>query len=274
MTSTCILLTLFAISRITYGSIRLKVNGSSLINPSNNKEILLHGFNWYLPYVIDGDLEQMKSLLPAANAVRIIGIFWDNWVSGNAVQKDCRTNNASHGYIKQSCIDEMYNAVKIATKDNKTWVFITGRAEYAAGQDYPTYPDVFHNDTLKEQYYSMWQYVANYFKDVDYIAAYEIMSEPRTKIVQQSVVRDFYAGACKLIHTVDPYTPCMIGPAPFYKPWMLNESLLINDTNTIYTVDFFIPNEYITDQNASLTYPGYEECNQAYPGWTCAGRHN
>ena len=45
------------------------------------------------------------------------------------------------------------------------------------------------------------------------------MAEPRTKITEQTVVRNFYNDGCNAIREVDSETPCVIGPAPYYKPW-------------------------------------------------------
>ena len=106
------------------------------------------------------------------------------------------------------------------------------------------------------------------------MAAYEIMAEPRTRIVNQTVVKNFYQDACAEIHTIDGATPCMIGPAPFYNSWMLNESLMINDTNTIYTTDYYVPTDFIeSNASSNYTYPGYYACNVALPGWTCVATH-
>jgi hypothetical protein len=40
-------------------------------------------------------------------------------------------------------------------------------------------PSVFRDEKTKNEFYEMWKYVAAHYKDKDYIAAYEIMSEPR-----------------------------------------------------------------------------------------------
>lgn len=65
------------------------------------------------------------------------------------------------------------------------------------------------------------------------------------------------------------------GPAPYYKSWMLNETLLINNTNTIYTVDFFFPVNYIgSNSTDNYTYPGTYPCYWVYPGWTCSSTKN
>ena len=56
-----ILLIIFSIN-CCFGSIRLKINGSSILDPTNNdNEIHLHGFNWMLHDVEDGDIIQYKT---------------------------------------------------------------------------------------------------------------------------------------------------------------------------------------------------------------------
>ena len=149
--------TLFFILK-AYGSetlvgqgIRLIVNGSELLDPTNNNNpIVLQGFNWNIPFVKIEDGNLLNSLTPKANFVRIIGIFWDDSTSSS----DCKSSNKSHGYIKDSCITQMDNAIKIATGNNKNaqnknkvdtdssnvWATVTVRGKYAAGGDYPAYP--------------------------------------------------------------------------------------------------------------------------------------
>ena len=216
MVTLCFWLTLFY---GCYGSIRLKIDGSSIIDPVTNNPVHLHGFNWVLHDVESGDTQKYRQLIPNANLVRMIGILWDDSLGSS----DCMTNNASESYIKPSCIETMDKAITIATSTNSPnnknedniWVILTMRGQYAAGGHYPAYPDVFHNDTLKEMFYTMWQYLAQHYSSWDYILTYEIMSEPRTKVVQQTVVRDMYNDACAIIHNVDPDTPCMIGMSLF-----------------------------------------------------------
>eukprot|EP01084_Bolivina_argentea_P314568 544866_1 len=275
-------ITLFCLTifiSLCHSSIRLKINGSKIMDPITDSEVHLHGFNWMLHDVESVDTPQYRQLAPNANLVRMIGILWDDSLHSS----DCMTNNASQAYIKPSCIQQMDNAIKIATSNNSInnknqdniWVIITMRGQYAAGGHWPQYPDVFHNDTLKNMFYTMWQYLAKHYSTFDYILSYEIMSEPRTKSVNQTVVRNMYNSACNKIHSIDPNTACMIGPAPYYKSWMLNETLLIDDINTIYTVDFFFPENYI-DSNATdnYTYPGTYPCWWVFPGWTCSSTRN
>ena len=54
-------------------------------------------------------------------------------------------------------------------------------------------------------------------------AAYELLSEPRVRCsfancrdVSQEAIRSFYAEVAHAVNSVDPRTPMIIGPAPFY----------------------------------------------------------
>ena len=63
------------------------------------------------------------------------------------------------------------------------------RAKYAAGWDWPAHPDVFHDAELRRKYYAMWAFVAARYRSWGRVAGYEIMSEPRTKVVPQQQAR-------------------------------------------------------------------------------------
>jgi hypothetical protein len=189
--------------------------------------------------------------------------LWDNFPPGDT--RDCRTDDANTGYINKTCIDDLEAKVRAAT-DAGLWTILTGRAEYAAGQS-ESYPNVFQNATLREQYLAMWKYVANHFKTFEKIGAYEIMSEPRVKNVDDRIVAGFMADGCAAVQSIDPATPCIVGPAPFYKPWKLNDNYLISQPNIIYTFDFFFPELFCQDKQ-NYAYPSTMECDIVFQGWT------
>jgi hypothetical protein len=112
----------------------------------------------------------------------------------------------------------------------------------------------------------MWKYVAARYASWEWIAAYEPMSEPRVRDVPQTDVAKFYQNICTTIHSVDKPTPCMIGPAAYYKIWQLSPDILIDDPNVIYTFDFFLPWDYITEKDSTYTFPGMMPCNKLYIG--------
>ena len=160
----------------------------------------------------------MKRLLPGSNLARIVGVLWDNakdgtkgeWNSaGELGGNDCMTRTAP--YWKESCFKTLDFAVRQAT-DAKIWVVLAARAEYAAGQNYgDPGSTVFHNETLREQFLSMWKHVVSHYASWDYIAAYEVMAEPRDKLASPSTIRGFYQQACAAVHSVEKETPCMVG---------------------------------------------------------------
>ena len=58
---------------------------------------------------------------------------------------------------------------------------------------------------------------------MSWTAAYEILSEPRVRCsfancrdVSQGAIRSFYAEVAHAVNSVDPRTPIIVGPAPFY----------------------------------------------------------
>ena len=131
---------------------RLRVNGSNLIDPATDQPITLHGVNWWSGYFQSNDGLDLETQLPLANLVRLVGILWDN---GNP-DTDCRTDDASNGFLSDKCVRHLDNAIK-ACQRHKVWVVITCRAAQAAGDGYPE--DVFHDQQLADQYETMWRLV-------------------------------------------------------------------------------------------------------------------
>ena len=129
---------------------RLRVEGSNLIDPASGEPVTLHGVNWWSGYFQSDDGLDLETELPSANLVRLVGILWDN---GNP-DTDCRTNDASNGFLSDKCVRHLDNAIKACQRHN-VWVIITCRAAQAAGDGYPE--DVFHDEDLVAQYETMWR---------------------------------------------------------------------------------------------------------------------
>ena len=134
----------------TRGPARLRVDGSNLIDPASGQPVTLHGVNWWSGYFQSDDGLDLETELPSANLVRLVGILWDN---GNP-DTDCRTNDASNGFLSDKCVRHLDNAIKACQRHN-VWVIITCRAAQAAGDGYPE--DVFHDEDLVAQYEIMWR---------------------------------------------------------------------------------------------------------------------
>ena len=78
---------------------RLTVRGSQLIDPEG-KNIRLTGFNMAGDFH-GNDTAVMRSLLPGANVVRLVGLLWDNAEDGEGnpdPMHDCKTE--TEPYIK------------------------------------------------------------------------------------------------------------------------------------------------------------------------------
>ena len=248
--------------------IRIKINGSKLIHPLTNLPFRLTGFNMG-NHLHSIDAKTMLSILPGANVVRLVVLDWDNTGNPNP-STDCMT--AETPFIHTSCLLRLDRQIKQITSAN-IWVILTDRSKYGAGADFINDPtsDVFHNATLRSNMYVMWKTIAARYLSYDYIAAYEIMSEPRDKSATFSQIHDFYSGGCAAVHSVDPRTPCMIGPGPYYKLWHFNTSMILkNDTNIIYTFDYFQPSNYIfatanNDDGSKISkYPSTQTCSHLY----------
>jgi hypothetical protein len=52
------------------------VQGQQLVDSASGAALQLHGLNIYLDYVHYDDMALMRQLLPSANLVRLVGIFW------------------------------------------------------------------------------------------------------------------------------------------------------------------------------------------------------
>jgi hypothetical protein len=193
---------------------RLRVSGAQLLDPSG-KPIRLSGFNWP-PRAIygsayDGDAELMQRQLPRANLVRMVGVLWDNARLDDRGDRplapgDCMTEEPP--YFKESCFEKLDRAVQQCVKQ-QVWVVLTARCEYAAGQEFDTHPErnVFHNATLASMHATMWKHVAAHYASWPYIAAFEVLSEPRDKNVDATAVRNFYERACAAARSASPDTP-------------------------------------------------------------------
>jgi hypothetical protein len=107
--------------------------------------------------------------------------------------------------------------------------------------------------------------VAAHYASWDYIAAYEVMAEPRDKAAAPAIVTEFYRGACNAVQVVDSHTPCMVGPGPYYKLWKFTpDILLLDNPNVIYTFDYFSPEAFVFGEPSIPTYPGTYNCTTLF----------
>lgn len=103
---------------------------------------------------------------------------------------------------------------------------------------------------------------------MDYLAAYEIMSEPRDKSLTGQQVREMYRGGCEAVQSIDPRTPCMVGSRNYYKLWTFNDDMYMEGLeNIIYTFDYFVPDDWAFGKTSVANYGGSYSCKTLYPGW-------
>ena len=55
---------------------RIVVQGRRLLDSRSGAEVVLHGVNIYLDYMRFDDTVLLRELLPGANLVRLVGVFW------------------------------------------------------------------------------------------------------------------------------------------------------------------------------------------------------
>eukprot|EP01084_Bolivina_argentea_P205130 350479_1 len=256
---------------------RLTTKGSKIYFP-NGSEAILTGFNMLWDQSISitpSDPALAKSYLPGINVARLVMVHWDDGKRNDPIHNqpypDCKTNNQSNGYLSDYCLNAFDERIKWMQQNN-IWSVVTLRGQNAAGGNYPAESDIFHNSTLKAEFISMWQFLAKRYKDTDQIAAFEIMSEPRSTIIPLSQIASMYQETCTAIQNIDPDMICMIGPAPYYHLCNLNETMLIKNENVIYNFNAFIPKAYITvTTNYSVNWPGKMRCCDitlsCLPGW-------
>ena len=281
--------------KVSAAPYRLTVNGSELLDPSR-QPIRLLGFNWQIGREQRGDGHLLRRVAQGSNMVRLVGILWGNTrryrsAPGGTLQcdelqddpellwpqeqrgvdaiADCMTDTPPT-YFNDDCFSELDSWVRDASEAG-LWVILAVRGMYIAGQDYRSRPEenVFRNATLRAMMYAMWGHVAEHYASFDRIAAYEILSEPRDKEASAESVSAFYAGGCGAVQAADPRTPCLVGPAPYYKLYAFGDDLIIRgNRNVIYTFDYFNPDGYVFGTSSEVTSYGESyPCQSLYAGW-------
>ncbi len=269
---------------------RLTVQSTQLLDDAG-RPVLLQGVNMYFEWYRSSyaavragsaalDVPHLRRALPAANLVRFVGLLWKDSIKPSDGM-ECSTDDAAQGYLDPECMRYVDALIRQATEAG-FWVILAARAKYAAGWDTRAAPDVFHDAALRRKWEVMWQWVATRYKGTERIAGYEVMSEPRTKVVPQWQVRDAMRGACEAVHRADPRALCVVGPRPFYKLWELTDEVLqTSSRQTLYTFDFFVPKDFVMSDTLrqreqycshgegcyGAAFPGTYPCSKVYDTW-------
>merc|ERR1711957_735279 len=96
---------------------------------------------------------------------------------------------------------------------------------------------------------AMWSFLAHRYREVDNIAGFEVMSEPRVENVD-GCVHEFHRDACAAVWAQDPSFVCFIGPAKFYDRDHLNEDYVLVGGPVIYAANFFVPKKWVTNETS------------------------
>ena len=200
---------------------RLAIRGRQLFYPSG-KPAILRGMN--IMFELDsefafprGDTDDLLfELLPGTNLLRLVMLRWDDKPTRakNGDENDCSAGHIHTGRsISKRCI-EQFKTVLRWCEAKGVWAVVTARASMAAGEvvsGYPENENLFEDQQLRNQFIRMWTNVVENIKDLNNIAAYEILSEPRVRClfegcrsVPQELVQSFYADAAIAISQVRP----------------------------------------------------------------------
>jgi hypothetical protein len=196
--------------------------------------------------------------------------------AGRNSKNDC-SETRSPTAISVRCLEQLDRVLSWTAKHG-LWAIITARASLAAGEARPGYATrtVFDTPELQASFLRMWSTVAARCKHFDFVAGYEVLSEPRVKPdkVPDDVVRSFYTSACTAVLRADPRTPCIIGAAPFYDRSRLESVVLSGFHNQIiYNFNFFVPRAYVDASNKLANqYPTRLRCCDALSHAKCCAQ--
>jgi hypothetical protein len=224
--------------------VRLVAAGADLMRPDGTP-IALHGVNMYLEWFMTShataqrDVALLRTALPSANVIRFVGVLWKDSIK-ESDGLECSTDDATHGFLDETCLRHMDELIAQATAAG-LHVILSARAKYAAGWAWPEEPDVFHDADLRRRYYAMWAFLVSRYASWDRVVGYEIMSEPRSKVVSQREVTEFMAGGCAVVRAHDERALCVVGPAPYYKVWELTDEIVLPLPNVLCMLQRFQP---------------------------------
>jgi len=253
---------------------RLAINGSTVSSPEG--PVVLRGFSFM--YRNKASFDQVTAqdrsitqLLPKANLARLVMVHWDDSGAGEP-GSDCRSTDASTGFITQTCLTQWDEAVQWAAVEAGMWVTLTLRAALAAGDGGPN-QTVFDNSTMRAQMIAMWSFIAQRYANVTNIAGYEVMSEPR--ISDEAAIHSFHKDACAAVWAADKQSVCFIGPGPYYDRNNLGPNYLLPGGGSVmYVANFFEPNLWVSGTNKNIAYGQTADCCQVTKKTTCGGAKN
>lgn len=222
--------------------------------------------------VVTDEDRAVSTLLPGTNLARLVMAHWNDEPTSMDPSKgmDCYDPaGVSTGFVTQKCLDQFDTLLQWAAGEAGMWVIITARASLAAG-DGADGKTVWTNSTLRSEMVAMWRYLAWRYKDVDGVAGFEVMSEPRTDDADQ--VHAFHGDACAAVWAEDPRAICFVGPGAFYNRFNLGQEYVVEGGPVVYAVNFFEPNVWVGAGNQSVIYGQATRCCDATKKVSCGGK--
>ncbi|HEX4418042.1 MAG TPA: cellulase family glycosylhydrolase [Kofleriaceae bacterium] len=213
---------------------RLKVSGAQILAPSG-KPIIMRGYNWGQWGTVQPQ-DGADNAGQGANSVRLPLRWWGDWKDG----VDSRDDGAP-GHIDPAHLALLDQTVQWAAQ-NHLWATIFVDSNNGQGaEDATNGDDNFWTDpAMKQKFIEVWQFLVQRYRNVPYIAAYEILPEPRPTGVSNASVRAFYDSIIPSIRALDARTPIVVGPNNAYNLHDLDDAYTTIDNNLIYTGDYFI----------------------------------
>jgi aryl-phospho-beta-D-glucosidase BglC (GH1 family) len=213
---------------------RLQIQGKNLIS-TNGDTVILKGFNWgWWGLAQQSDAEEACAM--GANVIRM-PMRWYFGGGGND-QRD----TTKPGNINPDGLALLDQQIQWCT-DNHLWVILFGGSDRGAGDDNRNY---WTDNSLKQQFIDMWQFLANRYKNTPYIAAYELLSEPHPKKpVTNAQLRSFYKELADSVRLIDHNTPVMIGANDHYDINLMDSIYTSTIPNLFYTFNYYLPTDYV-----------------------------
>jgi cellulase (glycosyl hydrolase family 5) len=205
---------------------RLAVVGEDIIDPSGTP-IVLRGYNWG-QWGTEQPEDGADNLAQGANSVRLPLRWWGDWKPG----VDSRLTGAP-GHIDPDHLKALDDHIALAASKH-LWVVLFLDSNF--GQGAPGETDNFWTDpTMKQEFTEVWQFLVARYQATPYIAAYEILAEPKPPGVSDEGVKELYDSIIPVLRAIDHRTPIVVGPNLDYNLHHLDAAYTTVDANIIYT---------------------------------------
>lgn len=223
---------------------RLHIEGRNIYD-HNDSLIILRGFNhsrW--GEVLPEDATIIKDEL-GANSVRTCfrWYYWNKF--GPNIKANARQTDAP-GHIKPDYL-EYLDSVITWFSQKEIWTVLFVNSDQGSGANEKHF---LNTPELEQEFIELWLFLAERYKNVPYIAAFEILAEPRYSKYKRGVshaeLAQFYKKMADTINTVtNGKIPFVIGAMNHYKAANLTADYFLEDYQIIYAANMLWPKPYI-----------------------------